>query len=61
LATASYPNGSTSLADAIVELAGDPELRVQMGRSARAYAEKHDWSATVKLVEALYREAIADP
>ena len=25
-----------------------------------AYAEKHDWSATVRLVEAVYREALAD-
>ena len=54
------PDGSSSLADAIVKLARSPELRLQMGKSARAYAEKHDWSATVRLVEAVYREALAD-
>jgi len=54
------PKASASLAGAIDKLAGDPELRVQMGQSARAYAEKHDWSATVRLVEDVYHEALAD-
>jgi hypothetical protein len=31
-----------------------------MGTNAREYAERHDWSETVRLVEGIYREAIAD-
>ncbi len=48
------------LADAIVKLGGDHRLRNELGRRGRAYAEGHDWSATVKLVEDVYREAIVD-
>jgi len=55
------PNGPKSLVDAILRLSSDPELRERMGRGARAHAEKHDWSATVRLVEAVYREALAIP
>jgi len=54
------PNESAPLVDAIVRLSRDPELRERMGKSARAYAEKHDWSANVRLVEGVYHEAIAD-
>jgi glycosyltransferase involved in cell wall biosynthesis len=54
------PNGAGSIADALVEMASDAELRARMGKSARAYAENHDWSMTVRLVEAVYREAITD-
>ncbi len=54
------PNASSSLVDAIVKLSSDPQQRERMGKSARADAERHDWSETVKLVEAVYREAIVD-
>ncbi len=54
------PGVPGSLVHAIVKLSRDPELRERMGRGARAYAEKHDWSATVRLVEAVYREALVD-
>jgi glycosyltransferase involved in cell wall biosynthesis len=54
------PNEAGSLAAAIVKLSSDPGLREQMGKRARDFAEKHDWSATVRLVETVYREALAD-
>jgi len=54
------PNESASLADAIVNLSEDIELRRKMGLKAREYAERHDWSENVRLVEGIYREAIAD-
>lgn len=54
------PNGPESLVDAIVKMTEDSDLRKQMGKTARAYALKHDWSETVRLVEKVYREAITD-
>jgi glycosyltransferase involved in cell wall biosynthesis len=54
------PNEPNSLVDAILRLSTDRELRSRMGKAARVYAEAHDWSETVKLVEAVYREASSD-
>lgn len=54
------PNEPASLVDSIVRMANNPALRAQLGRNARAYAEKHDWSATVTLVEGVYRETLVE-
>jgi glycosyltransferase involved in cell wall biosynthesis len=53
------PNQPDELAKAMIRLFQDDELRHRMGIQARQFAEKHDWSETVRLVEAVYREAIA--
>lgn len=54
------PNESAALVDAIVRMSNDPDLRRQMGKRARAYAEKHDWTENVRLVETVYRGAALD-
>jgi len=41
----SNPEDSIALTDALKKLTNDAELRIQMGRSARAIAEQHSWKS----------------
>jgi len=55
------PQRPTELADAIVRLVEDPELRGAMGDSGHAKVlERWDWERVVDRVEAAYGRALAD-
>lgn len=42
-------SGATALADAVVSLLNDPDLRARIGRRARAFVERnHDWPITLR-------------
>ncbi len=47
------------IADAVVRLLDDPQLREQVARAGRAYVENnHQWTAIVGRLEEIYDEAI---
>jgi glycosyltransferase involved in cell wall biosynthesis len=52
----SSPGDVNDLAGAMLRLSYDPELRDSMGKKGRLYAERHDWSETIKGVERVYGE-----
>jgi glycosyltransferase involved in cell wall biosynthesis len=55
-----FESGNTAqLADCMVELLLNPELRVQYGRAARQRAESHAWPEIGKQMITVYRECIA--
>jgi glycosyltransferase involved in cell wall biosynthesis len=44
-----------ALAQAIIALAGDPSLRLQLGRAARSFAAgRYDWSAIAEQTKHIY-------
>ena len=53
------PGDAGQLADAITELARQPELRRRMGASNCAHAQAYDWSLVAQQVRAEYVAAIA--
>jgi len=55
------PHGDVgALADALASLIGDPERRREMGRSARAFAERFSWDASADAFERLLQRVVAD-
>ena len=48
-----------AFADALVELAENPEQAVEMGRQGRAFAHRFDWPRIAEQQRVLYEEAIA--
>jgi glycosyltransferase involved in cell wall biosynthesis len=52
------PNNPSLLAEAILTLAGDPELAGKMGRNGRQVAESHDWGIVAARTEQVYLEAL---
>lgn len=46
---------SRALADALIRLLSDHDLRVRMGAAGRARARAHDWSAAARRMRAIYR------
>jgi phosphatidylinositol alpha-mannosyltransferase len=56
-ATLVQPGDPSALADAVVELLGDEERRVAMGRSARALAEeRYAWPDVARRLEEIYEQ-----
>ena len=53
------PNNVSALASAMNMLASDPQRREQMGRSARAVAERHTWGKMADNCVSLYQEIAA--
>jgi glycosyltransferase involved in cell wall biosynthesis len=54
------PNSEIDLADKILELAGDPELRSQMGQQGRKRVEERlAWPYSVPVLLAAYARATA--
>ncbi|OQY93918.1 MAG: hypothetical protein B6D39_02330 [Anaerolineae bacterium UTCFX2] len=54
------PCDPTALAQAILELAANPQLRREMGRRARLEAEsQHRWAHTAQKIERVLQEALA--
>ena len=53
------PRDAAALADRIITLLSDPELRVRMGLASRARAREFDIRGSVRRMEELYREAAA--
>jgi glycosyltransferase involved in cell wall biosynthesis len=51
-------NDVPALADALLRLLRDPDLRARMGEAGRAYARTQDWSAVAERVAAVYRAAV---
>ena len=55
------PDDAAALADALVRVLSDAELRARLGAAARRAAEdSYSWSAAAERTEALYRDAIDD-
>lgn len=54
------PAEVASLADALTQLAFNPELRVRLGKAARGEAELHTWDANARLVAGLARDLSDD-
>jgi glycosyltransferase involved in cell wall biosynthesis len=52
------PCDEKALADAILQLLDDTDLRLNMGKRGRKFAEAHDWKFTVKAVEETYVELL---
>jgi glycosyltransferase involved in cell wall biosynthesis len=50
-----------SLADAIVQLDGAPEMRSRFAEAARIRAKQYDFQKTVRMYEQYYRGLIAEP
>jgi len=50
-----------ALADGMARLAGDRELRLQMGKSARAIAEQHTWKSKAEAYNDLFEEYLTMP
>ncbi len=50
------PNEPTALANAILNLLRNNELRLRMGGAARRFAEQNDWERVTENVEQLYRQ-----
>ena len=48
------------LAEAVILLLEDDELREKMGRNGRTWAEEHDWSIATRALEKVYYEAVND-
>lgn len=54
------PDGDIAgVAERILRLCGSADLRLQMGKAGREYAEKHDWNLIAEQVESLYSTARA--
>jgi glycosyltransferase involved in cell wall biosynthesis len=53
------PNRPEELAHAIKRVLTDDEMRNQMGKNGRAFAEQHDWAIVAEQTENLYRRALA--
>lgn len=53
------PHDATRLAQAMVMLAGDPELARRLGGGARRTAEAMSWDAEVRRLDESYREVVA--
>lgn len=49
------------LADAIVRLLRDPNLRAQVGAAGRIFAAQHTWEAAARQVLALYQQVLTAP
>jgi glycosyltransferase involved in cell wall biosynthesis len=52
------PCDEKALAHAILQLLDDTDLRLNMGKRGRKFAEAHDWKFTVKAVEETYVELL---
>ncbi|MCE7947140.1 MAG: glycosyltransferase family 1 protein [Chloroflexi bacterium CFX4] len=52
---------SAGLADAIVRLLRDPELRAQLGVAGKAFAAQHTWEAAARQVLTLYQQVLMAP
>lgn len=50
---------AAALADAIVQLLGDAELRAGMGQQGRAVAERHSWTQVAAAHQRLYEEVVS--
>ena len=53
------PDSDEALAAAVRELTSDDGLRAQMGRNARAAAEKRDWRSSTRTLRGYYEKALA--
>jgi len=54
------PNNPEALANTMLQLLGDEDLRVQMGKNGLVIAEKHDWSIVAKATEKLYYSILGE-
>ena len=52
------PNDASSLAEGILLLLWNEELRSQIGKNGRSWAEQHDWNIVTDRVEQLYYEVL---
>ena len=52
------PNDVEGLADAILRLAGDSDIRRTLGLAGRRFAELHDWNLITERTDRLYREVV---
>ena len=48
------PRSPKHLADALIRLAHDPEMRKKMGEMGRVTAEKYTWTSVAEKIEAIY-------
>ena len=53
------PNDIDALADALVKLAFDADLRRKLGKQGRAYAERFDWPVITEKLEGVYEYVIS--
>jgi glycosyltransferase involved in cell wall biosynthesis len=53
------PYDARAVVDAISRVAGDAELRVELGARARRLAEEHSWERAVQRQEQIYRRVLA--
>ena len=54
------PRSATAVADGLIRLAADPELRVRLGSEARRRAAAYTWQNSVASVVELYRTLLAE-
>lgn len=52
------PRDPKSIADAIIELANNPDRRGAMGKQGRATAARYDWKTVAIQIEQVYRELV---
>ncbi len=50
------PGDPESFADGVVQLTKDPDLRRELSRNARAWAEERSWDAAFEPLVATYEE-----
>ncbi|HXF52463.1 MAG TPA: glycosyltransferase, partial [Dehalococcoidia bacterium] len=55
------PQTPDAFAEALSELLADPGRREELGRRARAFARRYDWSAVAPAWAALYERALGLP
>jgi len=55
------PNDPAALADVIRRTLANEDLRGEMGKNGRKFAEEHDWSIVAKQTEQLYKRAVVCP